>query len=491
MFVTIGAMNNSTSLVWFRRDLRLHDQAALAHALAHHARVWAVFVFDPALLDPLPAADRRVEFIWHSLRALDSALQAQGGGLTVCRGNPRHEIPTLAERLGVEAVYANHDEEPAARDRDAAVARSLAAQGRRLQTFKDQVIFERHEVLTGAGTPFSVFTPYKKAWLKQLTPADVAPHPAPAEGRSGCWMPPPDRMTLPSLGALGFEPTNVLSLGIEPGEAGGMRAFDAFAARMSQYAERRDFPALKGPSYLSVHLRFGTVSIRSLVREAHARMLRGDHGAEVWLSELIWREFYFQILFHHPHVVDGAFKPAYDRITWETGPGADAAFEAWCAGQTGFPLVDAAMAQINSTGYMHNRLRMVVASFLVKDLGIDWRRGEAYFARHLIDFDLAANNGGWQWAASTGCDAQPYFRIFNPLSQSQKFDPEGKFIKRYVPVLTPLSGRGLHAPAADPLGTQAAGVTLGQDYPWPMVDHEAARQRTLARYAVVKTALPA
>ena len=253
------------------------------------------------------------------------------------------------------------------------------------------------------------------------------------------------------------------------------------------YHETRDFPAIKGPSYLSTHLRFGTVSIRRLAREAHDRREAGSRGAEVWLSELIWRDFYHQVLHHHPRVVTGSFKVEYDRIRWDHGKAADALFKAWCEGRTGYPLVDAAMHQINQTGYMHNRLRMVVASFLTKDLGIDWRRGEAYFALHLNDFDLAANNGGWQWAASTGCDAQPYFRIFNPVSQSEKFDTEGKFIRRYVPQLAGLPDKLIHAPwEARPHELQGAGVELGANYPLPIIRHDEARARTLERFSVVK-----
>jgi deoxyribodipyrimidine photo-lyase len=248
-----------------------------------------------------------------------------------------------------------------------------------------------------------------------------------------------------------------------------------------------DFPAVKGPSYLSVHLRFGTVSPRLLARSAHALAQAGNPGAATWLNELIWRDFYAQILFHHPHVVERSFKPAYDAIQWETGAAAQALFSAWCEGRTGYPLVDAAMAQLNQTGYMHNRLRMVVASFLVKDLGLDWRWGERYFATRLNDFDLASNNGGWQWASSSGCDAQPYFRIFNPVSQSEKFDKEGRFIRRYLPQLAQLPTAALHAPwRARPLELQEAGVVLGQTYPHPVVDHDSARLRTLQRYAVVK-----
>jgi deoxyribodipyrimidine photo-lyase len=265
--------------------------------------------------------------------------------------------------------------------------------------------------------------------------------------------------------------------------------FEDFFDRMDRYDEARNFPAVKGPSYLGVHLRFGTVSIRELAGVGYQRMLAGSKGAEVWLSELIWREFYHQILHHHPHVVKSAFKREYDAIAWEHGKLAKQHFAAWCEGRTGYPLVDAAMAQINQTGYMHNRLRMVVASFLVKDLGIDWRWGEQYFATKLNDFDLAANNGGWQWASSSGCDAQPYFRIFNPISQSEKFDAEGKFIRRYVPALAELNNKDIHAPwLAKPIALQAAGVEIGKNYPEPIVDHAQARAETLARYAVVKKA---
>ncbi len=258
-----------------------------------------------------------------------------------------------------------------------------------------------------------------------------------------------------------------------------------FLTRIDQYDRTRDFPSVKGPSYLGAHLRFGTVSIRQLVAKALARP--ESAGAATWLSELAWRDFYSQILANFPHVVRSSFKPAYDAIAWESDEEAKSLFAAWCEGRTGYPLVDAAMAQINRTGYMHNRLRMVVASFLTKDLGISWQWGEQYFARQLIDYELASNNGGWQWAASTGCDAQPYFRIFNPVSQSRKFDPEGKFILRYLPELAGLSAEALHAPwTANPLELAVAGVELGKDYPLPIVDHDAARAATLLRYGAVR-----
>lgn len=257
--------------------------------------------------------------------------------------------------------------------------------------------------------------------------------------------------------------------------------------RLPHYAQARDYPAVKGPSYLSAHLRFGTVSVRELLRRAWPGHHAGETGPSTWLSELVWRDFYHQILHHHPHVVERAFKPVYDRIQWAKGATAKAWFKAWCEGRTGYPLVDAAMHQLNQTGYMHNRLRMVVASFLCKDLGLDWRWGEAYFAKHLLDFDLAANNGGWQWASSSGCDAQPYFRIFNPVSQSQKFDPQAKFIRRYLPQLAGLPDAAIHAPwLAKPVDLASAGISLGTHYPEPLVDHAQARATTLARYAVVK-----
>jgi deoxyribodipyrimidine photo-lyase len=290
---------------------------------------------------------------------------------------------------------------------------------------------------------------------------------------------------LPTLDQLGFAPSNLAELEMPTGMSGAQRLLDDFTTRIDSYAERRDFPAAKGPSYLSMHLRFGTVSIRTLARLAHEMSLQADgQGAAIWLSELIWRDFYFMILAHHPRLASGAsFKEEYDRLRWERGPEADEAFAAWCDGRTGYPLVDAAMLQLNRTGYMHNRLRMVTASFLVKDLGVDWRLGERYFAEQLNDFDFSANNGGWQWAASTGCDAQPYFRIFNPITQSEKFDPEGRFIKRYLPGLAKLPPKWIHAPwLADAQRLAEFGVELGRDYPEPIVDHAEARARTLARF---------
>ena len=462
------------ALVWFRRDLRATDNAALHHALRAAREVWCVFVFDRDILEPLPRRDRRVEFILASLADLDAQLSRlkPGARLLVRHGRAADEIAALATQLGVNAVYANHDDEPAALARDAATRDALASAGIALHTGKDHVVFERSEVLTQGGTPYTVFTPYKNAWLKKLEPFYLKPFPV-AKHATRLAAPPKGAGThLPTLAEIGFEPTNLVALKIPLGSQGAQALLADFLPRIDQYEEARNFPAIKGPSYLSMHLRFGTVSIREL---AAASVARKSAGAAVWLSELIWRDFYHQILHHHPHVVHRSFKPGYDQIEWESGAHARALFSAWCEGRTGYPLVDAAMAQINQTGYMHNRLRMVVASFLTKDLGIDWRWGESYFATHLNDFDLAANNGGWQWAASTGCDAQPYFRIFNPITQSQKFDPQGKFIRRYLPQLAALSDKQIHAP-----------WLAGSDHPPPIVDHDEARARTLARFAVVK-----
>ena len=489
-------MTLNKSLVWFRRDLRVFDHAALHHALRQSQSVYCVFVYDRAILAGLPKADRRVEFIHACVAELAAELRAMGGDLIVRHADAADAIPQLAAELGVDAVFANHDYEPQAIARDAAVARALTADTRLWFSFKDQVVFEKSEVLSLSAKPFSVYTPYKNAWLKKMRAEPDCTAPLSVEPLAARFAAPPAPApdaapALPTLAELGFEETNLKQLTIPCGMSGAARLFEDFLPRIANYRLARDFPALKGPSYLSLHLRFGTLSVRHLVRTVVELIDRGvgGEGAPVWLAELIWREFYAMILFHHPHVAHGAFKPAYDAIEWETGPGADAAFAAWCEGRTGYPLVDAAMRQLNQTGYMHNRLRMVSACFLIKDLGIDWRRGEAYFALHLNDFDLASNNGGWQWASSSGCDAQPYFRIFNPITQSEKFDAEGRFIRRYLPQLKGLHASEIHAPWLVPqMLLEQKNLRLGRDYPEPIVQHDVARKRTLERYAVVKAA---
>jgi deoxyribodipyrimidine photo-lyase len=483
-----------TGLMWFRRDLRVDDNAALHHALKSCEQVFCLFVFDRGILDTLPRADRRVEFIRESLVDLDRRLLEAGrrhgiagAGLIVRHGRAEESLADVATALSVNALFLNHDDEPQSITRDAAVQASMQARGVAFHSFKDHLIFERTEVLSMTGKPYSVFTPYKNAWLKKIDDFYLQSYRTETYAAALATRPASEPENIPDLGALGFKKTNLSVLKIPTGTSGGLQLFNDFQGRMDQYEEARNFPAIKGPSYLGIHLRFGTVSVRQLASVALTAQTKGSAGAATWLSELIWRDFYAQILSNFPHVAAQAFKPEYEKIVWESGDKAEALFKAWCEGQTGYPLVDAAMAQINQTGYMHNRLRMVVASFLVKDLGIDWRRGEAYFAEHLNDFEFASNNGGWQWAASTGCDAQPYFRIFNPVSQSEKFDADGKFIRKYLPVLENLSNKDLHNPwLAQPMMLSEAGVELGKNYPLPIVHHDQARATTMQRYAVVK-----
>ena len=468
------------TLFWFRRDLRDEDNAGLHYALASSRQVHCAFVFDREILDALPSrADRRVEFIRESVGELRASLRARGGDLIVLHGRAREEIPTLAAKLGVAALFANEDYEPAAIARDAAVDGALACAGRRFHLAKDQAVFAKDEILTRAGGPYTVFSPYKRAWLAKVDDFYLKAYPV---AKHALRLAKPQLATaLPTLAGLGFEPTDLAQLPVPAGMQGARRLFADFQARMPGYASARDFPAVKGVSCLSVHNRFGTISVRELARAARKA---GGEGPATWLSELIWRDFYFQVLWHHPHAATGAFRREYDAIRW---PGTDGHFAAWSEARTGFPIVDAAMRQIASTGWMHNRLRMIVASFLVKDLLLDWRRGEKHFADHLLDFDLAANNGGWQWAASTGCDAQPYFRIFNPVSQSERFDPQGRFIRRYVPELASVPDRFVHAPwTMPPREQQACGCVVGRDYPAPIVDHAAQRARALALFKAAR-----
>ncbi len=462
------------ALVWFRRDLRDYDHAALYYALKHARQVFCVFIFDRDILDPLlRRQDRRVEFIHHSVAELQQSLCQQGGGLIVRYGRAREEVVQLVTELGVNAVFFNHDDDPAACTRDAAVTAALARHGVATHHYKDTVIFERDEVLTKSTTPFSVFTPYKNAWLKALTPFYLRAYPVDAyRGRLAVGSSP-----LPTLADMGFQPSQPKGECVA-GMSGAQRRLADFLPRLDRYHETRDFPAIKGPSYLSVHLRFGTVSVRQLAAAAYQQSGR---GAQTWLSELIWRDFYHQILAHRPDVADGhSFKPQYNDLPWPNPPGH---FAVWASARTGYPLVDAAMRQINQTGYMHNRLRMLTASFLTKDLLVDWRQGEQYFAEKLIDYDLAANSGGWQWAASVGCDAQPWFRIFNPVTQSERFDPQGVFIRRYLPELTLLPDKFIHAPWTMPDAAQRkSGCVLGRDYPLPIVDHAVQRVQALALF---------
>lgn len=469
-------MQYEKSLVWFRRDLRDFDHAALYHALKTSSQVFCIFVFDTEILDLLVnKQDRRVEFIWESVKELKAALQAKGGDLIVMYGKARELIPMYALQANIHAVFSNRDYEPSAVARDAQVAAILAQNNIEFHSFKDQVLFEKDEVLSLSNKPYSVFTPYKNAHLKKLDDFYLKPYPVDSYIHNYAKVAPSNLINLESMG---FVRTNLADMRLPTGMSGGAELFADFEDRMHQYKDARNFPAVKGVSYLSVHLRFGTVSVRHLARQARNH---ANAGSQTWLSELIWRDFYFQILHHHPQVAAGkAYKAEFENLPF---PNDIALFKAWCEGKTGYPLIDAAMRQINSTGFMHNRLRMVVASFLVKDLLIDWRWGERYFAEHLIDFDLSANNGGWQWAASTGCDAQPWFRIFNPITQSEKFDPAGKFIRKYVPEIANCSDEEIHKPwQMSSIRQQSSGVIIGTNYPAPIIDHAAQRALALNLY---------
>jgi deoxyribodipyrimidine photo-lyase len=484
------------ALVWLRRDLRLDDHAALSAALACASTVYLAFVFDTDILQPLLdrglKADRRVEFIRDALIEIDTELKRRGGALLVRHGSAARELVLLAQQLGIDIVVANHDYEPSATARDQEVQRDLRRHGIDFFSFKDQVIFERDELLTGSGTFYSVFTPYKRSWLKALSAGDVAERVTFSTDSAQLGKPPANvAQAIPELSEMGFTETNLRQLKLPLGATGAKTLLEEFGRRIEHYRQRRDFPAARGPSYLSVHLRFGTISVRAMARAAmaHLKHLAADDasGAATWLSELIWRDFYAQVLYHRPDIEHHAFRREFDDLKWVSGKQEKERFDAWCEARTGVPLVDAAMRQINASGYMHNRLRMVTASYLTKDLGVDWRLGERYFAEQLNDFDLASNNGGWQWSASTGCDAQPFFRIFNPVSQSQKFDPEGAFIRTYLPELAALDARQIHAPwllSADL--QQKLGVVIGRDYPAPLIEHDRARRETLARFAAAR-----
>lgn len=416
--------------MWFRRDLRLTDNAALYHALRASNDVQPIFIFDKRILDELEDEDdSRVHFIHHSLELLQNDLVKAGSSLLVFHGDP----VKIFQEMKPKTVYTNTDYEPYAIRRDEAVKKLLQAKGADLMSFKDQVIFGKDEVMKDNGTPYTVFTPYSTKWKAKLNDFYLKSYPV-EKYLSNLKQRKP--VPIPALGDIGFKPSSlVFPERVIPREI------------IKNYHKTRNFPAVKGTTRLSVHLRFGTVSIRKLAQMA-------KKANAVWLNELIWRDFYHMILFHFPNV-ERAFKPAYDHIRWRNN---EEEFKRWTEGQTGYPIVDAGMRELNATGFMHNRVRMVVASFLTKHLLIDWRWGEAYFAKKLLDFDLAANNGGWQWAAGSGCDAAPYFRVFNPELQTEKFDPDLKYIRKWVPELdTP-------------------------KYPKPLVEHVFARKRVLETY---------
>ena len=458
----------NNSLVWFRRDLRDYDHAALFHALQESNHVFCIFIFDKEILNALKnKEDRRVEFIWESVKELKESLREKKSDLIVTYDLASNAISRAIDEFKIEAIYVNRDYEPQAIKRDQAIKNLAIKKNIAFYDFKDQVVFEKDEILTALEKPYTVFTPYKNNYLKKLSQTTLPRFDIEPFIKNLAQFKSEPLLTLKDMG---FQTTNLHEIKIHTGMTGGKLLVEDFKERMAFYNKTRDFPAIKVVSYLSVHLRFGTVSIRQLFRLALESF---SEGSETWLNELIWREFYFQILFHRPDVALGkAFKKEYESIAFENNPDY---FKAWTEGKTGYPIVDAAMRQLNQTGFMHNRLRMIAASFLVKDLLIDWRWGEAYFAEKLIDFDLSANNGGWQWAASTGCDAQPWFRIFNPITQSLRFDAQGKFIKKYIPELNSLDNNEIHAP-------WLSQNTQKIDYPKPVVDHASQRIKALALY---------
>jgi deoxyribodipyrimidine photo-lyase len=477
---------------WFRRDLRLGDNTALAAAaLAAGGAVLPVFIFDPALLRGRFASPARTALLLANLRGLDADLRACGSRLVVRQGQPLQELLGLARAVGAAGVYWNRDYTPYARARDQAVKAELRAAGLEARSFRDAVIFEMDEVLNQTGQPYTVYSPYARAWRQRLSEQPVQVAEVPALAPLSAW---PAEQTLPDLAALGLASSPVpLPAAGEAAARERLRVFasERGAAGLAGYATRRDLLGAEGTSRLSPDLRLGTLSIRVALRAALDQLeAQPVPTAEVassitrWVSELIWREFYVQILYHFPHVLRGAFRPAYDALAWEND---SALFAAWQAGRTGYPVVDAAMRQLRQEGWMHNRARMIVASFLCKDLLIDWRWGERHFMQLLLDGDPANNNGGWQWTAGTGTDAQPYFRVFNPTSQGQKFDPEGVFVRRYLPELANVATRYIHTPhLMAPAEQLRADVQIGRDYPQPIVDHKLQRERALALYARMK-----
>jgi len=460
----------STAIWWIRRDLRVSDNQALAAALSRAEQVLPVFVLDPKLLNSSYVGEKRLAFLYAGLRALDNDLRQRGSGLVVRSGDPVHVLTDLHREVGAGAILAEADHSPFARRREQRAARLLP-----LHLIPGLTVHSPHEVVKADGTPYTVFTPFSKAWLGHPWPGDPLPAPD--------WIP-----TLAGVMGEDIPPSSPLSVQIpfQAGETEAQRRLDAFIENaVYNYGDERNRMDLAGTSGLSPYLRFGMLSARQAVAaarqaEAQATDAESRRSAETWLNELIWREFYIAILYHFPSVRQTAFRPALRNLSWVNNLDD---FDAWAQGRTGYPVVDAAMRQLLQTGWMHNRARMIAASFLTKDLLVDWRWGERHFMQHLIDGDPAANNGGWQWTAGTGTDAAPYFRIFNPVTQSQKFDPDGAFIRRFVPELVNVPNEFIHTPWKMPSDLQTQiGCRIGKDYPAPIVDHQLARERVLSVY---------
>ena len=470
----------NTAIWWIRRDLRLTDNQALSAALARADRVVPVFIFDPALLASPYLSPTRLAFLLGGLRQLQADLQARGSHLIIRQGGPRDELAALLSESDAGSIFAEEDFTPYARRRDARVAQSLP-----LKLTGGLVVHGPGTVLKADGAPYTVFTPFSRAWKSLSLPSVGAVLPAPPQIPT-----PPELSSQP----IPVEPALPPSIEFAPGEVEAQRRLAAFVdgddPPVHRYARARDRIDLAGTSGLSPYLRLGMLSARQAIVAARqtitaASDAEASRGAETWLDELIWREFYIHILYHFPHVRAMSFREDLRHVAWNDD---ETAFAAWCAGRTGYPIVDAAMRQLAQTGWVHNRARMIVASFLVKDLLIDWRRGERWFMQHLVDGDPAANNGGWQWTAGTGTDAAPYFRVFNPVLQGQKFDPDGTYVRRWVPELAGVPNKFIHQPWAMPPALQRqVGCIIGQRYPAPIVDHAHARERTIAAYAHART----
>jgi deoxyribodipyrimidine photo-lyase len=429
-------MKDTINIFWFRRDLRIDDNAGLYHALKNDYPVLCLFIFDRAILDHLEDKDdARVNFIYQTIKNLQDELQKNGSNLLVVHDDAINAWKKIIKDYNINTVYTNHDYEPYAKLRDNKVSELLSLHNISFKTYKDQVIFEKNEVTKDDGKPYTVFTPYKRKWMEKLKPFYLKLYPTKKYFQN---LYQTNKTDLPSLKEIGFEKNTQYIPSIN------------YKSTIDDYAENRDYPAIKGTSRIGIHLRFGTVSIRLLAADANSAK------EKTWLNELIWREFYMMILYHFPETMDHAFKPEYDRIKWIND---EKQFKAWCDGKTGYPLVDAGMRELNATGFMHNRVRMLTASFLSKHLLIDWRWGEHHFARKLLDYEMASNVGGWQWAAGSGTDAAPYFRIFSPDAQLKKFDPEFTYIKKWVPEYADFS-----------------------KYPKPIVDHSLARKRCLKAF---------
>ncbi len=454
----------STALHWFRRDLRLSDNTALSAALAAHDHVIPVYVLSTWTKAHRWTGAPRQEFLCGCLASLARNLEAKGGRLIIRRGPANEALLALARETGAEAIYFNRDPDPFGRAMEAQLTAAVRNAGVAVHAHQDVALHERDEVLTGGGTPFRVFTPYAKAWLKLEKPkprgtiARISTPPAIASD------------PLPTLETWGLSPEAKI---IEPGEAAARKRLSRFLdGPIFEYAARRDLPSEGATSRLSQDLRHGTLSIREIHEKCGVAAAKGTAGqrrdVQVFINELIWREFYMQVLWHWPEVLDHEFKEDYRGLPWRNEAGH---FARWCAGETGFPIVDAGMRQLAATGFMHNRVRMIVAMFLTKDLHLDWRMGESWFMQRLVDGEIASNNGGWQWSASTGTDAAPYFRIQNPWSQTARFDPDGVYIKHWVPELRDVPGRKLSEPPTP-------GLPLARGYPLPIVDH--ARERDVA-----------